>query len=229
MVTLVLGKDVIRAHTANLSSRIFASGNPERFGTLGCLVKRTDSFSRKKYILTCCHNFLEPSTDLPYQPERKLQVAVTEEKTIVGTLYRAERDKEMDAALIEIEEAQVNDINNFLPSRGQPKGIRSLYKDDINKVVVVLNGARSKSQRGKLAGVYCDIKIQYESDEFTLINMLSISNENTTMSQGGDSGSVVMDTENNIIGLVVAGNDQQTFVMPIQVIFQKMNIELLIN
>ncbi len=229
MVTLVLGKDVIRAHTANLSSRIFASGNPDKFGTLGCLVKPTDRFNRKKYILTCCHNFLEPSTDLPYESKRKLQVAVTEEKTIVGTLYRAERDKEMDAALIEIDEAQVDDINNFLPSRGQPKGIRSLYKDDINKAVVVLNGAKSKSQRGKLAGIYCDIKIQYELDEFTLINMLSISNENTTMSQGGDSGSVVMDTENNIIGLVVAGNDQQTFVMPIQVIFQKMNIELLIN
>jgi len=229
METIVLGNDVIRAHSANLSSKVFAQNNPDNFGTFGCLVKNAKSSDRKKFILTCCHNVLNPSIDLPFDTARKVQVCAVDQQTIVGNIVKAERDEEMDASLIEVSDQQFKDIINFLPGIGEPADIRSVFNADVNKLSVALNGAKSKSKRGKVVGVFCDIQVTYSEDEFKLINLIAISNNGLTMSEGGDSGSVVMDADNNIIGLVVAGNSQQTFLMPIDVVFKKLKVELIKN
>jgi len=46
------------------------------------------------------------------------------------------------------------------------------------------------------------------------------------MSAGGDSGSVVLDMEKNIVGLLFAGSDQTTIMNRIQNVFTLLNIGL---
>jgi len=46
------------------------------------------------------------------------------------------------------------------------------------------------------------------------------------MSAGGDSGSTVLDMDNNLIGLLFAGSDQVTILNPIQDVFKLLNITL---
>lgn len=44
------------------------------------------------------------------------------------------------------------------------------------------------------------------------------------MSQGGDSGSAVLDMENNLLGLLFAGSDQTTIINPIDKVFELLNV-----
>ena len=46
------------------------------------------------------------------------------------------------------------------------------------------------------------------------------------MSQGGDSGSAVLDTENNLVGLLFAGSNTSTIMNRIQNVFQLLNLTL---
>jgi hypothetical protein len=46
------------------------------------------------------------------------------------------------------------------------------------------------------------------------------------MSQGGDSGSLVVDMENNAVGLLFAGSGLATIFTPIEVVFNALNVEL---
>lgn len=46
------------------------------------------------------------------------------------------------------------------------------------------------------------------------------------MSQGGDSGSLVVDMDNNAVGLLFAGSSLATIFTPIEVVFNTLNIEL---
>jgi hypothetical protein len=47
----------------------------------------------------------------------------------------------------------------------------------------------------------------------------------TDMSQGGDSGSAIFDSNKNLVGLLFAGSDTVTIMNPIQTVFAKMGIE----
>jgi hypothetical protein len=46
------------------------------------------------------------------------------------------------------------------------------------------------------------------------------------MSQGGDSGSAVLDDRNYIVGLLFAGSDQTTIINRIEHVFQLLNLSL---
>jgi hypothetical protein len=46
------------------------------------------------------------------------------------------------------------------------------------------------------------------------------------MSQGGDSGSAVLDEENNLVGLLFAGSDTTTIINRIQNVFSALDITL---
>ena len=46
------------------------------------------------------------------------------------------------------------------------------------------------------------------------------------MSQGGDSGSAVLDMNKNLVGLLFAGSDTVTILNPIDEVFSALNISL---
>jgi hypothetical protein len=46
------------------------------------------------------------------------------------------------------------------------------------------------------------------------------------MSKPGDSGSVILDMENYVVGLLFAGSDVATLLNPIQFVLRTLNVEL---
>ena len=48
----------------------------------------------------------------------------------------------------------------------------------------------------------------------------------TAMSQGGDSGSLVLDQQNRAVGLLFAGSDRVTLCNPIQEVFKLLDVSL---
>jgi len=48
------------------------------------------------------------------------------------------------------------------------------------------------------------------------------------MSQGGDSGSAVLDDEKRVVGLLYAGSDVSTLINPIEDVLTALNVELVV-
>lgn len=235
-IVMLKPQDNIIAHNIDLGSRVFDVTQSASFGTLGVLVKPLDNNSRTRYLLTCCHNVIRPLSKLPYViPGSTVVTAGIEDDnnviSTVGTVFKAERDFEMDAALIEIDPQILPSIRNSIPQIGQPLQARVLTDSDKNKTKVFMFGGKTGKQTGRTEGtvtaVYSTIKITYNSQtEFTIINTIAISNNGSSISQSGDSGSCVVDDKRNIIGLVVAGNSEVTYVLPINTLLSKLKVQL---
>jgi len=235
-IVILKPNDNIIAHNIDLSSRVFDITQPASFGTLGVIVRPLDNNSQTRYLLTCCHNVIKPLSKLPYViPGSTVVTAGIQDDTNttsrIGTVFQAERDFEMDAALVEIDPQIVPTIRNSIPQIGQPLQPRVLTNNDKNVTRAFMFGGKTGREKGFTEGtvtsVYSTIKITYNSvSEFTIINTIAISNNGRSISQSGDSGTCVVDDKSNVIGLVVAGNSEVTYVLPITTLLSKLKVQL---
>jgi len=235
---VVLGEgDLILAHGIDLSSRIFDSKQTEKWGTLGVLVKPLgDVNTKKKFLLTCCHNVISPLTNLPYSGRTSQTVTVStldgKINTPIGTIREAIRDREADAALIEVDEAVAAKIAKYIPKIGTPQKPQLLNDENKDKTTAYMYGAKTgpdKNARtsGKITSLYSTIKVTYSSnEEFEIINTIAISNDGKSISQPGDSGSCVVDGNYNVLGIVVAGSSEVTYILPIHTLLSKFKVQL---
>lgn len=231
-IIVLAENDKIIANSVDLSAKIFDISQPDNWGTLGLLVKPIDNNSDKRYLLTCCHNVVKPIRKISENEPSQIKTGTIDASvtTEIGTVFKADRDYEMDAALIEID-AQNKKITNSVPQMGNPQKTRQLLNKDAGNVTAFIYGAKSgvdsKSiSKGTVTSIYNTIKVTYGNEEFTLINTIAISNNGIAISQGGDSGACVLDSDNNVIGLVVAGNSQATYALPISTLLSKLNVQL---
>lgn len=227
-VKTVVITDKIMAQSTDLSSRIFDMNQPDKWGTLGVLVKPLDNSSNKRYLLTCCHNVVNPVKTILDKKNSIINAGskVDEDSPVVplGTVFMAIRDYQIDAALIEIDPQK---INNYIRDNGIPSTAKKLLDSDRNNLKVYLYGAKSGSKEGVITSLFCDPKITYGYDnEFTIVDTIAISNNGKSLTQGGDSGACVVDGRRNVIGLVVAGSSTTTYVIPIQTLLTKLNVQL---
>lgn len=215
--------DKIVIQSVDLSSRIFDVGKPEPYGTMGVMVRKKKLGAASRSLLTCFHNVSQP----PYDTSKAIKAGTlySNGATEIGDVVKRILDHEADVALIDINTAI--DIGNYVPQMGKPGIARRLYNKDVGVTDVYLFGTESKFRSGKVTGVYADIKIDYPGDrERTLINLIVISDNGTAMSKGGDSGCCVLDKDSKVIGIVLGGRNAETYVLPINTLMDKMDVEL---
>ncbi|MBK7234033.1 MAG: trypsin-like peptidase domain-containing protein [Saprospiraceae bacterium] len=233
-LVVIAENDKIFAHSVDLSGMVFDITQPDKWGTLGVIVKPTDNASNKRYLLTCCHNLVNPIRKIYENDSDKIKTGTIDAATTkeIGIVFKADRDHEMDAALVEIDILDKRIINS-VPQMGNPQKSRQLFNRDAGNVTAFIYGAKSgvESQsisKGIVTSIYNSIKVEYDDNpEFVLINTIAISNNGRAISQGGDSGACVLDRDNNVIGLVVAGNSQVTYALPITTLLTKLNVQLI--
>lgn len=227
-IKIVVVADRIIAHSVDLSAKVFDINQQDNWGTLGVIVKPAENNSNKRYLLTCCHNVVNPFKKISETELEQIKVGTIDtETTEIGNVYKAYIDHEMDAALIEIDQQKVK-VSNYIPNNGTPQGVRELVNSDRNKLKGYIYGAKSGANEGIITSLYNEIKITYDNrNEFTIVDTIAISNNRVSISQSGDSGACVVDNKNNVIGLVVAGNSQTTYVLPIQTLLSKFNVKLI--
>jgi len=217
--------DKIIIQSVNLSSRVFDMLREDSYGTLGVMVRKKNAGVSSRSLLTCFHNVAKP----PYDTSKNITAGTINAGVAakIGNVDKKLLDHEVDAALIEIGFDMMPQITNFVPQMGKPTSVRSLYNKDVDVTEVYLYGTESGFRTGKVTGVYADIKIDYPGDrERTMINMIIIADNGTAMSKGGDSGSCVLDKNNNVIGIVLGGRRSETYVLPINTLLNKMEVEL---
>ncbi len=194
-------------------------------GTYGCLVRHQ---SGEDYILTCSHVALSGSSE-------DLKGEVNDDKiyrafgagrpfNIANELFYARRDDNNDTALLK--PIRRNNINKVKGIKIRQERSIDNERDQLEEVSFF--GGKSGFQTGEIHQP-ChpdEVTFKYEDGKkVTFKNLILFGRRNgskwKSISQKGDSGSVVFDKENRAIGLLIGGNKQFSYALPIKPILEK--------
>lgn len=234
-VVKVITASEIVAHGINLSDTIGNEKNPDVKGTVGCLVRKKGG--KDVFVLTCYHNVVESRSKFSFSVNDDNKILLTDGQTSIRAKTDfAIRDFEADAALIPVSKNDLANITNQIAGLGSITGIRdNLTKRELRKnIVVSVHGSRSLphkgiqpgTQTGVLTGLYCKAKIKYSDGEHELVNLIAASNSGKAISGPGDSGACVIDNEQKLVGLIVAGSPEVSYLIPADALFEKLSLEL---
>jgi hypothetical protein len=217
-------------------NNIINNSRPTFFGSYGLAVKFKGNNDKSNLILSCYHVVIGKNHDFKafrFQNEENIISTTGTKKTEVGTIRNAVRNNLIDAAIIEVKKNL--SISNKLPNGVSINKTRNItYTEQFNNIPVRIYGFLNQSNNamGKIHSINNHATIEYtlpngNKEDWDLYGLIAISNNDKSISQHGDSGSPLLDNDNNIIGIVVAGSDIFTYAIPIQNIFDQLNIELL--
>jgi hypothetical protein len=105
-----------------------------------------------------------------------------------------------------------------LPHIGRPRGVAQAGLG----TPVQKTGRTTGYTQGRITQIDVTTQVEYNGRLATFTGQLMASG----MSEGGDSGSVVLDEAKNIIGLLFAGSRQATLINPIQAVLRMLNVEI---
>jgi hypothetical protein len=173
-------------------------------GTLGCIV--TDNVTGDKMLLTN-HHVAAIDTDWAVgdtqcQPSRVDTGSCPTD--VVGTLQRAVIDSSIDGAVISHD---ARNIDCTIVDIGEVEGTATVAVGDR----VRKRGRTTELTVGEVDAVGVSVTVPYDPSigSVTLNNQIIIGADTTTnpaFGLGGDSGSVVVNDDNEVVGLYFAGN-----------------------
>jgi len=88
-------------------------------------------------------------------------------------------------------------------------------------MVVQKSGRMTGLTRGKVKALNCTLKVGYEWDRIGIFTGQILC---TCKSQGGDSGSLVVDERNRAVGLLFAGSDTVTVATPVDIVLKGLQL-----
>lgn len=207
----------------------FAEGGT---GTFGCVVLPREA-PKRPCILSAAH-VLAPDGELPgsavHFPSLKLQGDRAARR--LGTLLRAVQPvlgvgnfgNVVDAAIATVDDPASVDAAIHLI--GAPRGVssRSERTLPVRKV-----GAISGYSTGRVVDLDARVRIHYPNGEAGFSELICC----TDVGEEGDSGSLVVNSENEAIGLHIAGgtykNRPSSFVTPIQRVLGALDVDLVVD
>ncbi|GAA3623262.1 hypothetical protein GCM10022397_06210 [Flavivirga jejuensis] len=225
-VEVIEGLDEAEIHSRP-GVKIANSDHISKKGTYGCLVRHQDG---DDYILTCSHVALSGSSkDLEgkvNEDEIYIAFEIGRPFNIANELFYARRDENNDTALLK--PTLSNNSNKV-------KGIVIKKERNIDKVKDRLEevrffGGKSGLQKGKIHQP-ChqdEVTFKYDDGKKAIFKNLIIfgklrGSKWKSISQKGDSGSIIFDKDNKAIGLLIGGNKQFSYALPIKPILDKAN------
>jgi hypothetical protein len=210
-------------------------GNPERgianstellgWGSFGCIMI-DNSDPDIKYILSCYHVM---NGDLVWKNNGDNRI-IQNQKTQIANSYEGSLNAKLDAAYT----SQISqEIYDFY-ARWKPKDKLTVMPKHLKKKVH-FKGYITKSNDGIIVNDSCPASFDYPVGENTFISqefedLVAVSNFDNNIqkpiSQGGDSGSLVVDENGFAIGIIIGSDLIQTFLIKITTIENEMNISL---
>ena len=191
-------------------------------GTLGCLVK--DKNSGKFFILSNNHvlansnnakkgdPILQPG---PYDGGKKPKDTIGYLENWVEIEFGKEANS-VDAALAEPK--NINLVKSEIMLIGLPQGVAKAKLG----MPIQKSGRTTGYTIGKIKDISATVKVNYDNQVALFRNQILTTN----MSQGGDSGSLVLDMQKRAVGLLFAGSELVTILNPIATVFNLLNIQL---
>lgn len=191
-------------------------------GTFGCLVKDNAAgqalILSNNHVLANSNNAKEGDAILqpgPYDGGKKA-------KDLIGYLERWQEikfDKEanyVDAALARPKDAK--SVKPEIMEIGIPRGTAKAKL----RMLIQKSGRTTGHTIGKIKDIGATVKVNYDDNVALFRNQILTSN----ISQGGDSGSLVLDMKAKAVGLLFAGSEVVTIVNPISEVLRVLGIEM---
>jgi hypothetical protein len=194
-------------------------------GTLGAIV--VDKTTQAKAALT---NFHVACVDETFQiGDRMVQPSLIDTGVApqgeFGALLRATLSEAVDGALISIDPGKATscEVDEIGPVRGTKKAALGM--------VVRKRGRTTGLTHGSVDGVSGTVRVDYGDGLGlrTLKNQVSITadaSQNSLFSDHGDSGSVIVDGDGFVVGLLFAGSGSSTSANPIAAVLSELNISM---
>lgn len=191
-------------------------------GTLGCLVK--DKKTGGVFILSNNH-VLANSNDAqkgdpilqpgPYDGGKKPKDILAHLERWIEIEFKTKGNL-VDAALAKPRQKPM--VNPEIVEVGIPKGVgRAKLGMSVQK-----SGRTTGYTTGKVKDISAVVKVNYDRKVALFRNQIIT----TAMSQGGDSGSLVLDQKKRAVGLLFAGSEVVTLCNPIQEVLSLLGVEL---
>ena len=142
---------------------------------------------------------------------------VIRSKTRLQAITIREEENLVDAAIaLPVEE---KDVSDEILDIGKIKGVN----EGALQMAVKKTGRTTELTTGEILQVDVTVDVQYDLGKVARFADQLMAG---AMSQGGDSGSAVLDTDNNLVGLLFAGSDTSTIFNRIQNVFSALEVSL---
>jgi hypothetical protein len=197
-------------------------------GTLGCFVE--DTSKNEKYLLSNYHVLVDNNNgigDLILSPSPNDNGQIP--TNVIAKLHSFcpidySNPNIMDAAIAELLDNSYS-YNNY----HQPIGLIKHHTDAILNQDVKKVGRTTGLTNGKVDTIDVSIKVWYNGKPADFEDQIKIiGNNNKVFSQGGDSGSLIINDNNEAVGLLFAGDMYgNTFACPIDPILNYFKVSLI--
>ena len=217
-----LAISVTRARTRPLKPGLSVSGMNVTAGTIGAFVRDAKG---ELYLLSAAHVLGLPDYELGSPVVQPGQMDGGQEPAdVIG--YSARSLSLADwvsmahlVGLARLEEGVT--FETIIPGIGPIREVR----DPTLGMSVRMLGRASGLATGEISVVDVTAVINLGEQNFRFVNGIATS----PMSQGGDSGALVVDEEGYAIGVVVAGSESQTFLSPMQDVLDSLGVRLVLR
>ena len=234
--------DIVVTGTPQLTASFDTFGNSEKgiannntrdnVGSYGCLVKKVED-PKKIFLLSCYHVM---NADLEWE-NKKVNQPIINKNGLISTSYEGFLTNLMDAAITEItEEGVISFYENKLNFK-KPLGKKDITIDDVFKTQVLIEGFTTTAARGLVVNDSSPETFKYPLKNnshmpFDLDDLIVISHQENGFpdfigTSPGDSGAIVLDEDQNAIGIVVGCDLIHTYVIKISNIFRFLGLELI--
>jgi hypothetical protein len=198
-------------------------------GTLGCLVEKNG----ERYILSNNHvladsnnaskndEILHPG---PYDGGKRPGNVVARLSEFETLDFSATAVNAMDAAIAKLDPTAVKVAEADIVTIGK---INNPPKDAPLYLSVRKRGRTTQHTVGVVMDVAADIRVRYGKNVAKFEDQIAINGINGLFSQGGDSGSLIVDAVTlEPVGLLFAGGGTQTFASPIKPILARFQVKI---
>lgn len=231
MNVAVTGKPCLRngvpSYFKNPDRAVANKVNVNGWGSAGCIVE--DEFSPQKFLLSCFH-VLNGSRRWD-AIEGSKEIVADAAQTIAND-YDGYLTQYLDVARALVTDDTAKEYVRKFPS---PKSCKDVSPGDVFVTNVAINGARSGSITGTIVNdsmpYHFDYKvsateaISHEIDDLFAISHMDINGNVSSITQEGDSGSLVV-SDGNVLGMVVGGDSQYTYAMKMTRILSFLSVTL---
>lgn len=194
-------------------------------GTLGCLVKDRDT--NEKLMLSNYHVLAEKwdEGDTICQPSRVDGGSCPADT--IGSLVRSVLSENVDGAVARItHRGNQCDITEIGKVRGKANATVGM--------AVRKRGRTTGLTYGTVDSIDLSVNVEYDDGNHVLRNQIGIDvdeSQSTQFGNSGDSGSVVVDSNEKVIGLYFAGTSDGSFGVanPIDVVLDELNVDLCVT
>lgn len=216
----------IKLHDLSIGSSIGSN----RQGTLGCFFTDSDGNS---YCITSYHVVLDERS-YEYNNLNEDEVAevynYSAGNEVIGKLLFGLIDDNLDFCFIKLSEnyqsQELPCLNTSITLNEQPLPSGSL----IRNTPVQFCGAVSKCTEGIITECSVSVSdIPFRDGNRTMRNIIIAQRNGVSMSQEGDSGSLIYDTTGNAIGIILGGDLLSTFIVPMDSIVSKIKENINFN